>query len=236
MLLYDSRCRSMTVQIAALIGFLILFGWLISNTIENLSALGKPIEFGFLSESAGYDINERLIDYNSQDGHWRAAFVGLLNTLLVAFLGCVTATVTFVGVLRLSHNWLVSRLMTVYVELFRNVPVLLWIVFVMAIMIESLPSPRDFRGDDAAASMWSGDSVAVTNRGVYVPDPVFSRGLGDLPVFGGGFEISLDLVAIIVVLVAGSYAARFVRRRAEAIQNQTGVRPGISSSASWRCR
>ena len=177
MLIYDTRYRSGTIQVIALIGFMLLVSWLISNTAQNLAALGKPIDFGFLTEPASYDINQRLIDYNSRDTHLRASIVGLLNTLVVAVLGCATATVigVVIGVLRLSNNWLVSRIMAVYVEMFRNVPVLLWIVFIMAILIDTLPQPRDFRGDDAEASMILGDSVAITNRGVYIPEPVFGR-------------------------------------------------------------
>jgi len=226
MLIYDTRYRSMTIQIVALIGFLMLVGWLVNNTLQNLAALGKPIDFGFLAEPAGYDINQRLIDYNSQSSHWRAAFVGLLNTLLVAFLGCITATVlgTIIGVLRLSHNWIVSRIMAVYVEMFRNVPVLLWIVFMMAILIETLPAPRAFRGEDATAAMMLNDSVAITNRGVYIPEPLFSRGLGDVSIFGL-FEVSLDLIAILIVFGLGFWAALKVKQRADRIQNQTGDRP-----------
>ena len=137
MLIYDTRYRSMTIQVVAMIGFMSLFAWLISNTAANLQDLGKEPSFRFLSEPAGYDINQRLIDYNSQSTHLRAAFVGLLNTILVAVMGCITATVlgVVIGVLRLSRNWLIARIMTVYVEMFRNVPVLLWIVFSMAITV-----------------------------------------------------------------------------------------------------
>ena len=101
-LIYDTRYRSMTIQIVALIGFLILIGWLINNTAQNLADLGKEPSFRFMSEPAGYDINQRLIDYNNQDSHFRAAIVGLMNTLLVALMGCITATIVgvFVGVLR----------------------------------------------------------------------------------------------------------------------------------------
>jgi general L-amino acid transport system permease protein len=92
--------------------------WLANNTVQNLAALGK--DFNFASwQPAGYDINQRLIEYDSNEStHGRAALVGILNTLLVAFLGCIVATVlgVFAGVLRLSNNWLVARLMTVYVE------------------------------------------------------------------------------------------------------------------------
>ena len=165
-LIYDTRYRSMTIQIVALIGFLLLLGWLFGNTAQNLADLGKEPSFRFLGEPAGYDINQRLLEYNSQDTHLRAAFVGLLNTLVVAVLGCITATVlgVTIGVLRLSNNWVVSKLMMIYVETFRNVPVLLWIVFTMAIMIETMPAPRAFKGEDPAAQMMLNDSVAVTNR------------------------------------------------------------------------
>ena len=151
-----------------------------------------------------------------------------MNTVLVAILGCITATVVggLVGILRLSRNWLVSRIMTVYVEGFRNVPVLLWIILVMAIMIESMPAPRDFRGEDPAASLQIFDSVAITNRGVYIPEPLFSRGLGDIDVLGA-FEVSLDLVAFLVVLGVGLWASDRVRRRADRMQNETGVRPVV---------
>ena len=227
MLIYDTRYRSATIQVVALIGFLLALGWLISNVASNLSDLGKEPSFRFLGEPAGYDINQRLIEYTSQSTHARAAVVGLLNTLLVAFLGCITATVigVIVGVLRLSKNWLVSRLMAIYVETFRNVPVLLWILFVFAVFTESLPQPRDFRGDEPAATMKVFDSVALTNRGVYIPEPLFSRGLGDVGVFGDSFEISLDLIAILIVLGASLYASGVVRKRADRIQEATGDRP-----------
>lgn len=226
MLIYDTRYRSITIQVIALLGFMALFAWLISNTAQNLSDLGKEPSFTYLNDSAGYDINQRLIDYTSRDSHWRAAGVGLLNTLLVAFLGCVTATIigVFVGILRLSNNWIVSRIMTVYVEMFRNVPVLLWIVFTMAIMIETLPQPRDFRGDNATASMMLGDSVAITNRGIYIPEPLFSRGLGDISVFGF-LNISINLIVIAAVLIAGLIVSKKIKERANKIQAATGVRP-----------
>ena len=199
-LIYDTRYRSLTIQTVAMILIMLGLGWLINNTIQNLEALGKDFDFGFLSNPAGYDINQRLIEYDSQSSHGRAAIVGILNTLLVAVLGCVTATVigVFVGVLRLSKNWVVSRLMAVYVEAFRNVPLLLWIILVFAIMSESMPQPREFRGDDAEASMILGDSVAVTGRGIYIPRLAFANSLsgneavapqeGLAPVASGGID------------------------------------------------
>ena len=231
MLIYDTRFRSTTIQIVALIGFLTLIGWLISNTAHNLAELGKQPSFGFLFDPAGYDINQTLIEYNNQEPHLRAAFVGLLNTLLVSVMGCALATVlgVVVGVLRLSKNWLIAKIMTVYVETLRNVPVLLWIVLTMAIMIEVLPAPSEFRGTDPAATMKLFHSVALTNRGIYVPEPLFTNTLGNIHILPGSpalhFQISIDLLAIVAVLIASFIASGAIRKRADRIQNQTGLRP-----------
>jgi general L-amino acid transport system permease protein len=178
-LVYDTRYRSLTIQAVAMILLILALSWLVSNTITNLASLGKDFDFGFLNQRAGYDINQRLIPYDSNSTHGRAALVGILNTLLIAALGCVLATILGVlaGVLRLSKNWVVARLMTVYVEGFRNVPLLLWILVIFAVMSESMPQPRDFR-EGGSASMLALDSVAVTNRGVYIPTLVFSNSLG----------------------------------------------------------
>ncbi|WP_420857371.1 amino acid ABC transporter permease [Marivivens marinus] len=232
-LIYDTRYRSMTIQTVAFILLMAAIFWLVSNTIENLNALGKDFNFGFLGQPAGYDINQRLIEYDSQASHGRAALVGILNTLLVAVLGCVAATIVGViaGVLRLSKNWIVSRLMSVYVEGFRNVPLLLWIVLIFAVFNESTPQPRDFRGEDPAASMILGDTVAITNRGTYIPEPLFSNGLGDVDVKPGWifsdlyFAVSIDLVVIVMTIVASILLIRLNNQRAHRIQNATGVRP-----------
>lgn len=129
MLIYDTRYRSLTIQVVAFMALVLGFSWLGWNVVENLAAKDKDFDFGFLGERAGYDINQRLVDYTNDSTHGRAAIIGILNTLLIAVLGCALATVLGVvaGVLRLSKNWIVARLMTVYVEGFRNVPLLLWI-------------------------------------------------------------------------------------------------------------
>lgn len=227
-LLYDTRYRSMTIQIFALIGILLFFGWLISNTAANLATLGKPIQFKFLGEPASYDINQRLLDYTSRDTHLRAGLMGLLNTLVLAFMGCVTATVigVAIGVMRLSKNWLVAKVMTLYIELFRNIPVLLWIIIVFSIMIETMPMPRDFRSGEASMMLY--DSMAITNRGVYVPEPLFSRSLGDWNLFGTSslrFGISLDLLVILFTLFSGMFVSKRIKQKADKIQNETGIRP-----------
>jgi general L-amino acid transport system permease protein len=206
-LLYDTRYRSLTIQVIAFILLMLSLSWLVSNTVQNLQDLGKDFNFRFLSQPAGYDINQRIIDYTSQSSHGRAAMVGILNTLLVAFLGCTVATVigVLVGVLRLSKNWVVSRLMAVYVEGFRNVPLLLWIIVIFAIMSEGMPQPRDFR-EGGTASMLLGDSMAITNRGIFIPKPIWHDG-------------SQVLVAVLLVSLAAIWA---FRRYAHKRQEQTG--------------
>lgn len=204
-LIYDTRYRSMTIQVVAFILIMSGLFWLANNTVQNLSALGKDFDFGFLSNRAGYDINQRLVEYSNDSTHGRAAIVGILNTLLVAVVGCFLATLIGVvaGVLRLSNNWIVARLMTVYVEGFRNIPTLLWILIVFAILTEATPAPREFRGDEPTATMYLFDSVAITNRGIYTPAPVWGEG-------------SMMVVAVFILSVIGIFAfRRYARKRQE---------------------
>ncbi|MGR3378033.1 amino acid ABC transporter permease [Salipiger abyssi] len=217
-LIYDTRYRSMTIQVVAMILLMLLFSWLVSNTIHNLQNLGKDFDFGFLSQPSGYDINQRLIDYNSQSTHGRAALVGIINTVLVAFLGCALATILGViaGVLRLSNNWLVSRLMAVYVEGFRNVPLLLWIVLIFALMTESTPAPSAFRGENPDSTMLF-DVFAITNRGVYIPAIHFGT-----PFFTNGF---FNWLLVLIVLGASIFGIQRLRHWATEKQEATGARP-----------
>ncbi|MCB2137027.1 MAG: ABC transporter permease subunit [Rhodobacteraceae bacterium] len=225
MLIYDTRYRSMTIQIVVMLLFMAGVAWLIDNAIQNLRTLGKDFNFGFLWNRAGYDINLRLVEYTNDSTHGRALLIGLINTLLVAGLGCVTATIigVFAGVLRLSKNWLVGRLMTVYVEVFRNVPLLLWILLTYAVLTEALPPLKDFRGENPAATMSLNDSIAVTNQYTVVPEPLFSRSLGNIDV--GIFLVSVDLLAIIAVIVASVLANRALLANATKVQEATGDRP-----------
>ncbi|MBJ3778333.1 amino acid ABC transporter permease [Acuticoccus mangrovi] len=203
MLWRDERYRSGFIQAIAMIILMLGVAWLVNNTIENLSALGKDFDFGFLWQSAQYDINQRLIEYNNQDTNARAALVGILNTLLIAVMGCVSATFLGVvaGVLRLSKNWLIARLMTVYVETFRNVPVLIWILLVAAVVNESLPSPRAFRGVDTGA-------FVATNRGFYIPAPILDA--------GGGIVVGIFLASIVALIIV----RRWARKRQDATGEQ----------------
>jgi len=225
MLLYDTRYRSITIQVIFMILIVVFFFWLYENVVTNLKAAGKDFAFDFLWTRSGYDINQMLVQYSSDSTHARALLVGLLNTLFLAFMCCVLATIIglVAGVLRLSKNVLIARLMGIYVETFRNVPVVLWIVLVNAIMAVSMPEPKEFRGENPTATMMLFDSVAVTNRGIYVPEPLFSRSLGNTDI--GIFLISNDLLAIIAVVLASIWGFRRLQARATMVQNATGVRP-----------
>jgi len=235
MLLYDQRYRSVTIQIVFLFVLMLGIAWLVDNTISNLRALGKYFSFAFLSAPAGYDINQRPIEYNSQMTHGRAALVGLLNTAILAVMACALATVLGViaGVLRLSNNWIVARLMTIYVELFRNIPTLVWIIIFGAIMTESMPAPSAFRGDTPSASMFLNDSVAITNRGVYIPAIQFATDLGTLPL--GVVAPSINWLLVLVAIIGGIYANKAILKHATAVQNATGLRPRHGGKALLCC-
>ncbi len=218
MLFNDTRYRSLTYQAIAAIVLALAIWYLGNNLLQNLRTAGLNISFGFLGDPAGYDISQRLVEYDSQSSHARAAIVGILNTLLVSFLACVTATIfgVIAGVLRLSNNWLVSKLMSVYVEIFRNIPVLIWIIIIFTIMTAVMPAPRAFRGDTPEATMLL-DMFAFTNRGVYTPGPYFTA-----PFFANPF---LNWVLVLAVLAGSLFATRRVAHWATGVQEQSGVRP-----------
>ena len=232
-LIYDTRYRSYTIQVIVLLLVVAALIWLANNTVQNLAARDKDFNFGFLFNRAGYDIDQQLIPYTNDSTHGRALVIGLLNTLVVAFFGCVFATIlgVIVGILRLSKNWLVARLMTVYIEVFRNVPLLLWIILAFVILGETRPGPKEFKvtdemvaaGEAPAASMWMWDSVAVTNRGSNIPGPLLDRPLGGFDF--AGVPINFSVLATIVVIVGSVLANRALRARAKAIQEATGQRP-----------
>ena len=200
MLLNDKRYRSYTFQFFALFILICAMAYLGKNLLENLAAAGLNISYSFLGEPAGYDINQRLIEYNSQSTHLRASIVGVLNTLLVAFLGCIAATFFGVtaGILRLSNNWIVAKLMMIYVEIFRNVPVLIWILIIHSVFLAFLPQPKAFRGENPEATMlW--DAFAFTGRGFYIPKPVFND---------GSFIVIVTFFLSIIGIFAFRYYAR----------------------------
>jgi general L-amino acid transport system permease protein len=164
---YNPKVRGVLYQVGTLsmIGFLAYY--LISNTITNLERQAIATGFGFLQKEAGFEIGESLISYSAANNYARALIVGVLNTLIVSFIGIVFTVIlgTIVGVARLSKNWLLSRLAAFYIELFQNIPILLQLFFWYAFFYEMLPSPRQ------AMNLFTG--VFLCNRGLIfaVPEP-----------------------------------------------------------------
>jgi general L-amino acid transport system permease protein len=194
--------RAALFQILLVLGILAFGYYLLSNTLQNMEQRGITTGFGFLSNEAGFGILKSLIPYDETDTYGRTFLVGLLNTLLVAGLGIFFATFIgfFMGVARLSHNWLVARLATVYIETFRNIPLLLQIMFWYFAVLRPLPGPRE--------SLNMGDSIFLNNRGLFLPEPVAEQGFW------------LVGVALLVAIVAVVFLVRWAHRRQEATGQQ----------------
>lgn len=193
--LYDPRFRGIFYQVvvfAVVIGFIY---WIVGNTVSNLQRANIASGFGFLNGRAGFDIAQSLIPYSSDSTYGRAILVGLLNTLYVAALGVVTASIIgfLVGIGRLSRNWLIRKICTVYVEVFRNIPPLLVIFFWYFGVISVLPPVRE--------SLSLPLSTYINNRGFFMPAPVWGAGAWLLP------------VAFLVGIVASFFVARWAKRR-----------------------
>jgi general L-amino acid transport system permease protein len=179
-----------------------LFWFLISNTIDNLQRQKIASGFHYLQREAGFEIGDTMIPYSPASTYARAIWVGILNTLRVAVLGIIIATLfgTLIGVGRLSRNWLLSKICEWYVEAFRNVPLLLWLFLIYKMISEAFPGPRQ-----AIRLLW--DSVFLSNRGLYFPVPVAD------PIHKW----------MAVGLLVGLAAALFVNRWAKARQAETGL-------------
>ena len=166
----DARVRGVVYQAAlfAALAALVVFAW--RNAVANMTARGIPMGFGFWDDIAGFDINQSLISYSALSTYGRAFWVGLLNTLMVGAISIALATPLgfLVGVARLSPNFLLSRIALVYVELMRNTPLLLQLLFWYNAVLKSLPGPKQ---SHALYGL-----VYLNNRGLYLPRPVFGEG------------------------------------------------------------
>ena len=189
--------RTFILQLLLVLGAALVIAFIVSNTVANLQRYGLSAGYGFLFNTSAFDINQRLIAYDSTHTYGRAFIVGGLNTVLVAALGIVAATVIgfLAGVLRLSNNFLVSRAVTIYVEFTRNVPLLLQIIFWWVILL-ALPRVRD--------SVSIADTFYLNNRGVQLPAPVFAQAAIGI------------LIALVVAVIAALLLARWADARREA--------------------
>ena len=142
--LYDPRVRAVVYQ-AMLAAAIVAVLWGAGHfAVENMARLGIPLNFAFWNQTAGFEINQSLISYSALSTYGEAFWVGLINTLLVSAVGIVFATAVgfLVAILRLAPNWIVAKLATVYVEVFRNIPLLLQLIFWYTVVLKSLPAPR----------------------------------------------------------------------------------------------
>ncbi|MFV0449580.1 MAG: amino acid ABC transporter permease [Vibrio sp.] len=171
-LLYNPTFRSIVFQAIAIAALVFFFYTIINNALTNLSARGIATGFAFLDQPAGFGIGLTLIEYDETFSYGRTFFVGLLNTALVSILGIFFATMLgfILGIARLSTNWLVSRLAAVYIETFRNIPLLLQILFWYVAVLQTLPSARQ--------SLSFGEAIFLNVRGLFLPKPVFEAGSG----------------------------------------------------------
>ncbi len=194
-LIYDPRFRSIVVQAALALALVAFVAWIASNTIENLQRAHIASGFGFLWARAGFDILQTLIPYTAESTYGEAFLVSLLNTLLVAALGIVFASIIgfMLGIARLSKNWLIAQIATVYVETLRNIPVLLQLLFWYKAVLSVLPSPR--QGYNLPL-----DSK-LSNRGLIIPRPLFHEGF------------MLTVIAVVVAIVAIAVLARWAHKR-----------------------
>jgi general L-amino acid transport system permease protein len=197
---YDPKIRGIVFQVVLIA--LLAFGvwWIVDNTIENLRRSNISTGFAFLRGRAGFDISDRLVEYSSDASYGRALLVGFLNTLIVAVAGIIAATIIgfLVGIGRLSNNWLIRKIATVYVELFRNIPPLLVILFWYQGVLALLPSVRD------SYSLPFGSFL--NSRGFYFPSFAWSEGAW----------------LVLAGLITGIAFSWFVARRARARQMATG--------------
>ncbi len=194
----DPSVRAIVLQVIALVGVVAVGLYLFHNTQVNLQQRGIASGFGFLSSPSGFGIAQSLIPYSETSTYGRVFWVGLLNTLLVSVLGIILATLIgfLIGIGRLSRNWLIARLSTVYIEVFRNIPLLLQIFFWYFAVLRAMPSPRQ--------SLQLGAAVYLNIRGLYLPKPLFEPGFGWV------------LAALGLAVIASVMRARWARQRQEA--------------------
>ena len=163
--LRDRKIRGYLFQLITVIGVVAFLWYIATNTVHNIEQRGIKTGFGFLNSTAGFGIDDTPISYNPSDTYGRVFLVGLLNTLIASFWAILLSTILglIIGVLRLSENWVVKKLSAAYIEIFRNIPILLQILFWYNVVLRSLPSPRQ--------SINLFGKIFINNRGIYIPEP-----------------------------------------------------------------
>lgn len=199
--LYNNEVRAFLFQVLTLLAIVYFLYAATDNLFTNIENRGIQTGFGFLEAESGFDIAEYLIDYSSTSTNLRVFYVGLINTIVVSVVGIVFASIIglIIGVARLSNNWLIAKLAGGYIELFRNIPILLQILFWYNIALASFPHPRK--------SFEFFDAIFVNLRGVYMPRPIAEDGF----------------MWIIIALIIGIALKILVKRHFNKKHDKTGI-------------
>ena len=197
---YDPDKRAILYQVGAACLFAFVAWYLISNTTANLERQSIATGFEFLDREASFEIGESIIEYSAADKYSKALFVGFLNTLLVSFIGIILTVIlgTFLGIARLSKNWLINKCAAAYIEIFQDIPVLLQLFFWYAFFYEMLPSPRQAFNPIAG--------LFICNRGLIVGIPASN------PIYK--YMAAALILAVIIIY--------FIKKWAKNRQNKTG--------------
>lgn len=184
----NPKYRALFYQILLVIGLTYFFYTVINNTLANMQASGIKSGFGFLSNAAGYDVLMSLISFESTDTYMRIFVVGFLNTILVSAIGIFFATLLgfLFGVSYFSQNWLIRKIATVYVETFRNIPLLLQVFFWYFAVLAALPGARD--------SLSLGEAIFLNVRGLFIPKLIGESGANVVYI-----AIAIAVIAIILL-------------------------------------
>ena len=190
------KLKKILPQLLTLLFIVLIFGFFTMNAQDNMDTRGIEFGFGFLSKEASFDIQFSLIDYDGSHSYARAYLVGLLNTLLVAFIGIILATLLgiVIGVARLSPNYLIRKTASFYIEFFRNIPLLLQIFFWYYAALRALPTPE-------AATLLLGSSF-MTIKGLFTPAPIWTN-----------FDVFFKALVIAMVLIF--FFVRYSKKKQE---------------------
>jgi general L-amino acid transport system permease protein len=196
-ILRNEKVRGILYQAIVIFAFILFAYFVAKNTVHNIEIRGIKSGFDFLNSTAGFDITETPIPFTPKSTYWDVFKVGLLNTLIISFVGIILSTILglIIGIARLSSNWLINRLAAAYIETFRNIPVLLQILFWYNVVLATLPSTRQ--------SISFFDKLFINNRGLFFPKPIFETGCW---LIGAGF---------IAALIGGWWIHRWARKRHE---------------------
>ncbi|WP_428095612.1 amino acid ABC transporter permease [Candidatus Thioglobus sp.] len=199
--LYNNEVRAFLFQLVILLVVVYFSYAAIDNLFINIESRGIQTGFGFLEAEAGFDIAEHLIDYSSASNNLQVFYVGLINTLVVSAIGIVFASIIglIIGIARLSNNWLIAKLASGYIELFRNIPILLQILFWYNIVLATFPHPK--------RSFEFFDAIFINIRGIYMPKPIVEDGF----------------IWLVVALVVGIVLKILVKRHFNKKHEKTGI-------------